>query len=121
MGKLAFDQEMMEVRTDFVESQSIRRSVKVVGQTQDGSDVALDGALGKLPQFHLPNHALTQRGHDGLLEQNRLGGRHAPNERALTHFGSSPPRTLPPPMSPQAFLPPPQSGLVQELYGPSSQ
>src|SRR5262249_31354541 len=90
LGKLAFDQEMMKVGKDLVESELVGRALIVGGQSQDGIDITFDGARGKLPQLHLANHALTKRGHGELLEQKRMALGHAPNERAPAPFWLKP-------------------------------
>src|SRR5262249_14049053 len=79
-GELAFDQEMMEIGTDFFDDELIGRAMVVVGQSGDGIDIALDGAVGELTELHLADHALAKRGHGvapGATDQTRASSRRA--------------------------------------------
>jgi hypothetical protein len=104
LSKLALDEEMMEIGPDFFQSELFGRTVKVIGQSEDGIDIALDGAFRELPQLHLANHALAKRGHSGLLEPTRMGTKHAPNERASIPIWLKPALVVTPVKSPNGLL-----------------
>ncbi len=56
--QLALDQQVVQIRPHFFQVELIGRALIVAGQAHDAGDVALDGALRELPEFHLANHPL---------------------------------------------------------------